>query len=259
MRKREEELKIREKLNEEMQNERIWLQSYVNRLEQRLNELEQSNSILRKQNEVQQKSMTKEPYCNCHKRTSDTDHIVTNLHEKVSKFILQQIDTPVDNMICSLQSTTPKSCDINSNNSHDQLSTKSNNDNRNQPIQIGEQQNILNTKFSSTNNERTNIDHSFSNQPVYTLNMEGKQPNPDSTFRSWKPTDARRVEHRSNGILTQNTSDYGTEERIHHTANYGNQHVSNTYVGQPLFMSRNVNRDIETNDQNRNPSMYNYV
>jgi hypothetical protein len=49
-----------------MQNERIWLQSYVNKLEQRpLNELEKSNSILRKQNEVQQESMTKEPDCNC--------------------------------------------------------------------------------------------------------------------------------------------------------------------------------------------------
>jgi hypothetical protein len=81
----------------------------VNKLEQRpLNELEKSNSILRKQNEVQQESMTKEPDCNCHKRTSDTDHIVTNLHEKVSKFILQQIDAQVDNIFCSIQSTIPK-------------------------------------------------------------------------------------------------------------------------------------------------------
>ena len=107
-----------------MQNERIWLQSYVNKLEQKLNELEKSNSILRKQNEVQQEYTTKEPYCNCHKRTSDTDHIVTNIHEKVSKFMLQQIDAQVDNMFCSLQSTIPKGSDINSNNSHDQLSTK---------------------------------------------------------------------------------------------------------------------------------------
>ena len=260
LRKREEELKIREKLNEEMQNERIWLQSYVNKLEQKLNELEKSNSILRKQNEVHQESMTKEPYCNCHKRTSNTDHIVTNLHEKVSNFILQQIDTQVDNMIGSLQSTTSKSCDKNFNNSHDQLSTKSKYDNRNQHSQREEQQNILNTKLLPTNNERANIDHSFTNQPVYTSNIEGKHPNPDSTFRirSRKPTDPMRVEHRSNGILTQNTSAYGTDERIHHTANYGNQHVSNTYVGQPLFMSHIVNRDNETNDQNRNPSMYNY-
>lgn len=83
--------------------------------------------------------MKKEPYCNCHKRTSDTDHIITKLHEKVSKFILQQIGAQVDNMICLLQSTIPKGSDINSNNSHDQLSTKSKNDNRNQPIHIGEQ------------------------------------------------------------------------------------------------------------------------
>ena len=82
-----------------------------------------SNSILRKQNEVQQESMTKEPDCNCHKRTSDTDHIVTNLHEKVSKFILQQIDAQVDNMFCSIQSTIPKGSDIYSNNNHDQSST----------------------------------------------------------------------------------------------------------------------------------------
>lgn len=67
---------------------------------------------------------------------------------------------------------------------------------------------MLNTKHLSTNNEQTNIDYSFSNQPVYALNMEGKQPNPASTSR--KPTDAGRVEHRSDGILTQNTSAYGT-------------------------------------------------
>jgi uncharacterized protein YlxW (UPF0749 family) len=42
---REEELRIREKLNEEMQNELTWLQSYVKKLEQKLNELEKSNSI----------------------------------------------------------------------------------------------------------------------------------------------------------------------------------------------------------------------
>jgi hypothetical protein len=163
LRKRKEELKIREKLNEEMQNELTWLQSYVNKLEQKLNELEKSNSILRKQNEVQQEYTTKEPYCNCHKRALDTDYIVTNLHEKVSKYILQQIGAQVDNMLCSMQSTIPKGSDINSNNSHDQSSTKSKILNRNQPIHIGEQQNMLNTKLSSTNNERTNIDHSFSN------------------------------------------------------------------------------------------------
>lgn len=87
--------------------------------------------------------------------------------------------------------------------------------------------------------------------------MEGKQPNPASTSR--KPTDAGHVERRSDGLLSQNTSANGTRGQIHHTANCGNQHnISNTYVGQPLFMSRNVNRDIETNDQSRNPSMYNY-
>jgi ribosomal protein L21 len=46
LRKREEELKIREKLSEEMQNARIWLQSYVAKLEGRVNELERSNKIL---------------------------------------------------------------------------------------------------------------------------------------------------------------------------------------------------------------------
>ena len=111
---------------------------------------------------------------------------------------------------------------------------------------------MLNTKLSSTNNELTNIDHSFSNQPV----MEGKQPNPASTSR--KPTDAGHVEHRSDGLLTQNTSANGTGGQIHHTVNYGNQHVSNTYVGQPLCMSRNISRDLETNDQSRNRSMYKY-
>ena len=100
LRKREEELKIREKLSEEMQNERIWLQSYVTKLEGRVNELERSNKILHQKCE----SMAHHQNEQCIRQNSTKDPSPSNtpmsyiektlekMHEKVSHFLVQQMD-----------------------------------------------------------------------------------------------------------------------------------------------------------------------
>ena len=49
IRKRKDELKIRERIIEESQNERKWFKTCINKLEQRVKELERSNEILCKQ------------------------------------------------------------------------------------------------------------------------------------------------------------------------------------------------------------------
>jgi DNA repair exonuclease SbcCD ATPase subunit len=113
LRKREEELKIREKLSEEMQNERIWLQSYVTKLEGRVNELERSNKILQQkcesmahhQNEqcIRQNS-TKDPSPS-NTPTSYIEKTLEKMHEK------QQMDKQLDKMFESTNSYAPESSD----------------------------------------------------------------------------------------------------------------------------------------------------
>ena len=119
LRKREEELKIREKLSEEMQNERIWLQSYVTKLEGRVNELERSNKILQQkcesmahhQNEqcIRQNS-TKDP-SSSNTPTSYIEKTLEKMHEKVSHFLVQQMDKQLDKTLESTNSYTPESPD----------------------------------------------------------------------------------------------------------------------------------------------------
>ncbi|CAC5397589.1 unnamed protein product [Mytilus coruscus] len=116
LKKREEELKIREQLNEEMQNERVWLQSYVNKLEMRINELEKSNKILQKKCDINAHNddncdnlAQQTPNFNSYQQGSTNKHIeqaVTKLHEKVSGFILQQMNTQFDKIISQFTENT---------------------------------------------------------------------------------------------------------------------------------------------------------
>jgi len=119
LRKREEELKIREKLNEEMQNERIWLQSYVTKMEGRVNELERSNRILQQkcesmahhQNEQYiRQNPTKDPFPS-NTPTSHIEKTLEKMHEKVSHFLVQQMDKQLDKMFETMNSYAPESSD----------------------------------------------------------------------------------------------------------------------------------------------------
>lgn len=117
LRKREEELNIREKILEETQNEKIWLQTYVTKLETKINELEHSNSILKKKCELLQTNHTdnhfitnseinnSQSHCN-NKSSSGTETLLNKLQDKVSNFILQQMDEQIDKMIGSTNKTT---------------------------------------------------------------------------------------------------------------------------------------------------------
>lgn len=96
---------MKEKINDELSNERIWLQSYVQKLESKVNELEKSNAILRKK--CDSMSQSENTNCQCQTRVNNSENIlsnsteliVNNLQQKVSNFILQQIDCQVDRMI----------------------------------------------------------------------------------------------------------------------------------------------------------------
>ncbi|CAC5407492.1 unnamed protein product [Mytilus coruscus] len=113
LKKREEELKIREKLNEEMQTERIWLQSYVTKLEMKINELENSNKILQKKCELINLTDDKQNQHTPHDHGSSSKYIeqtVAKLHEKVSGFILQQMDTQFDNIINQFNENVNNTC-----------------------------------------------------------------------------------------------------------------------------------------------------
>ena len=95
---------MKEKINDELSNERIWLQSYVQKLESTVNELEKSNVILRKK--CDSMSQSENTNCQCQTRVNNsenvlsnsTESIVNNLQQKVSNVILQQIDYQVDRM-----------------------------------------------------------------------------------------------------------------------------------------------------------------
>jgi len=134
LRKREEELSIREKILEETQNEKIWLQTYVTKLETKINELEHSNSILKKKCELLQTNHTdnqcitnseinnSQGHCNS-KPSSSTETLLNKLQDKVSNFILQQMDEQIDKMIGSTNKTTnnvdiiqPKQSNVHRNN-----------------------------------------------------------------------------------------------------------------------------------------------
>ena len=127
LRKREEELNIREKILEETQNEKIWLQTYVTKLETKINELEHSNSILKKKCELLQTNHTdnhfitnseinnSQSHCN-NKSSSSTETLLNKLQDKVSNFILQQMDEQIDNMIGATSKTTNNVDIINLNN-----------------------------------------------------------------------------------------------------------------------------------------------
>ena len=99
-----------------MQNERIWLQSYVTKLEGRVNELERSNKILQQkcesmahhQNEqyIRQNSWhtirtnirqnsTKDPSPS-NTPTNYIEKTLEKMHEKVSHFLVQQMDKQLD-------------------------------------------------------------------------------------------------------------------------------------------------------------------
>jgi len=95
---------LKEKINDELSNERIWLQSYVQKLESTVNELEKSNVILRKK--CDSMSQSENTNCQCQTRVNNSENvlsnstelIVNNLRQKVSNVILQQIDYQVDRM-----------------------------------------------------------------------------------------------------------------------------------------------------------------
>ena len=104
LRKREEELKIRERILEETQNDKLWFQTYINKLEQRVKELERSNAILRKEIQIQNKTDPNNdhiPNTRSNDDTTSTDRnstLMSNLHDRVSNFILRQIDKQLSNM-----------------------------------------------------------------------------------------------------------------------------------------------------------------
>ncbi|CAC5367027.1 unnamed protein product [Mytilus coruscus] len=103
LRKKEEELKIRERIIEETQTEKIWFQTYINELEQRVKELERSNEILRKRsnlinvpeptNLTGNKDSSQAPIQNQNVQTNTSNvQLLGNIQDRVSNFILQQID-----------------------------------------------------------------------------------------------------------------------------------------------------------------------
>ncbi|VDI78459.1 Hypothetical predicted protein [Mytilus galloprovincialis] len=119
LRKKEEELKIRERIIEETQTEKIWFQTYINKLEQRVKELERSNEILRKHsnllnvpeptNQTVNKDSSQAPSQNQNVQTNSSNiQLLGNIQDRVSNFILRQIDDQLvkleDSFIKSSQS-----------------------------------------------------------------------------------------------------------------------------------------------------------
>ncbi|CAC5377921.1 unnamed protein product [Mytilus coruscus] len=104
--KREQEVKIRERLLEESKNERTWFQSHIHKLESRIKELERSNEIVRKKVQLIHRPETNNPYIvhtkqdDQHVKSTqkDNNHLLNNLQDRVSNFILRQIDTQLSKM-----------------------------------------------------------------------------------------------------------------------------------------------------------------
>ncbi|CAG2194025.1 unnamed protein product [Mytilus edulis] len=106
LRKREEEVKLRERMLEETKNERTWFQSHIHKLETRIKELERSNEILRKDVQLIHRTESSNPTIvhtnqdDQHVRSTpkDNNFLLNNLQDRVSNFILRQIDTQLSKM-----------------------------------------------------------------------------------------------------------------------------------------------------------------
>lgn len=106
MRKRKEEIKKRKRLLEESKNERTWFKSHKHKLESTIKELEISNEILRKEVQLLHRPETNYPTTehtnqddqNVRSTQIDTNHLIVNLQDRVSNFILCQIDTQISKM-----------------------------------------------------------------------------------------------------------------------------------------------------------------
>ena len=115
-------------MNVELQNERIWLQSHVMKLKAKINE--RSNDILRGKatQEVDNNSSTS---CSCQihiKSNNPTEKLMNNLQEKVSSFILQQIEFQFDKMVESFNINGDQSSSFNvSTNNYSHQENRTNN------------------------------------------------------------------------------------------------------------------------------------
>ena len=83
-----------------MENERIWLQTYVSKLETRVNELERTNKILQQKCELLPNPANDS--CRNFDLPSPPKRYIENamekMHEKVSHFLVQQMDKQIDKM-----------------------------------------------------------------------------------------------------------------------------------------------------------------
>ena len=89
-----------------MQNERIWLQTYVSKLETRVNELERTNRILKQMCELLP-NPANDSYSQHDNNgqfhlpsppKSYIENTMKKMHEKVSHFLVQQMDKQIDKM-----------------------------------------------------------------------------------------------------------------------------------------------------------------
>ncbi|VDI33509.1 Hypothetical predicted protein [Mytilus galloprovincialis] len=91
---------------EETKNERTWFQSHIHKLETRIKELERSNEILRKDVQLIHRTESSNPTIvhtnqdDQHVRSTpkDNNFLLNNLQDRVSNFILRQIDTQLSKM-----------------------------------------------------------------------------------------------------------------------------------------------------------------
>ena len=89
-----------------MENERIWRQTYVSKLETRVNELERTNRILKQMCELLP-NPANDSYSQHDKNghfhlpnppKSYIENTMKKMHEKVSHFLVQQMDKQIDKM-----------------------------------------------------------------------------------------------------------------------------------------------------------------
>ena len=89
LRKGEEDLKMREKIIEEHDSERVWFKTHIQKLEMKVNELEKSNSILR----VQANAQSEYPNNNSgDNKLGQTESLVQRIQERVTNMVLRQVE-----------------------------------------------------------------------------------------------------------------------------------------------------------------------